>query len=248
MGMPVDPLTELETVGAVRGSLRSGGGGWIVTPNLDQLRLLSGHPELEGIFTAATLIVPDGMPLVWASRLQRTPLPERVAGSDLVWSLAAVAEREGTGLFLLGGDPGVAESAADELRRHHPGLRIVGTHCPPQGFEQDPHELAEIDARLGASDARLVYVALGFPKQELLIAGLRSTFPAIWFLGCGISLSFIAGNVRRAPRWMRVSGLEWAHRLSQEPGRLAKRYLIHDIPFVIRLFAAALRRGVSGTP
>jgi N-acetylglucosaminyldiphosphoundecaprenol N-acetyl-beta-D-mannosaminyltransferase len=242
MGMPIDRITGAGAVAAVRDGLRGGRGGWIVTPNLDQLRLFDRDPGLGELFSSADVIVADGMPLIWASRLQGTPLPERVAGSDLVWSLAALAAEEKIGLFLLGGDPGVADIAAKELCRLHPGLRIAGTHCPPFGFEKDPGALAEIRAVVASSGAGLVYVGLGFPKQELLIAKLAPECPAAWFIGCGISLSFIAGDVQRAPGWMQATGLEWLHRLTQEPGRLAKRYLIHGLPFALKLLAATLRR------
>lgn len=242
MGLPIDSLTTAEAVSVVRGALRDGRGGRIVTPNLDQLRLLNEQPELAEIYAQASLVVADGMPLIWAARLQGTPLPERVAGSDLVWSLAALAEQERAGLFLLGGDSGVADAAAGELLRRHPRLRIAGTHCPPLGFEQSEEALAEIEASVIDSDADLVYVALGFPKQERLMARLAPKVPNTWFLGCGISLSFIAGEVQRAPRWMRAVGLEWVHRLGQEPGRLVERYLVHDLPFAFRLLGGALRR------
>lgn len=251
LGIELDPVTRAEAVARVGEALRAGRGGTIVTPNLDQLRQVAKQPMLLELFAQASLVVTDGMPLVWASRLQGTPVPERVAGSDLVWSLAAVAEEEGVGLFLLGGNPGAAVSAARELVRQRPGLRIAGTFCPPFGFEHDQAAVADIRRRIEESGARIVYVALGFPKQEQLTARLAPRLSDVWFLGCGISLSFIAGEVRRAPRWMRVAGLEWAHRLAQEPRRLASRYLIRDLPFALRLFGSALwtrlRRRGAGT-
>lgn len=248
MGVEIDALSGAAVVARVREGWRAGHGGTIVPANLDQLRLLHERPELAAIHEAADLVVADGTPLLWAARLQRTPLPERVAGSDLVWSLAAAAAAEGVGLFLLGGAPGAAAGAAAELERRHPGLQIAGTHSPPFGFEEDPAQLAAIERQVLASGAGLVFVALGFPKQERLIARLAPLLPSAWFLACGISLSFIAGEVARAPRWMQRLGLEWVHRLGQEPGRLAERYLVHDLPFAARLFAASLRRRGAPPP
>jgi N-acetylglucosaminyldiphosphoundecaprenol N-acetyl-beta-D-mannosaminyltransferase len=192
-------------------------------------------------------VVADGMPLVWASRLQGTPLPERVAGSNLAWSASAVAANRRAAVFLLGGNPGVATEASRRLVAAVPGLRVVGTFSPPFGFERDPGAVPEMVQRIAESEARMVLVGLSFPKQELLIEQLRRACPDVWFLGVGISLSFIAGDVGRAPRWMQVHGLEWAHRLSQEPRRLAKRYLVHGLPFALRLLGSALQARAKTT-
>jgi N-acetylglucosaminyldiphosphoundecaprenol N-acetyl-beta-D-mannosaminyltransferase len=246
MGVEIDPITTTAVVERVREGLEAGSGGWIITPNLDQLRLNRERDDLAALFAAADLVVADGMPLVWASRLRGTPLPERVAGSDLVWLLSELAAEVGAGLFLLGGDPGAAGGAAATLVERYPGLRVAGTHSPPFGFEDDAGELDGIDEMLAAARPRIVFVALGFPKQDHLIARLTKLLPDAWFIGCGISLSFISGDVPRAPRWMRRTGLEWIHRLIQEPRRLAARYLIHDLPFAALLFLESLRHRIAG--
>ncbi|MCC6660734.1 MAG: WecB/TagA/CpsF family glycosyltransferase [Phycisphaerales bacterium] len=226
--------------------LAAGRGGWVVTPNLEILRRLTTEPALATLVAPADLRLADGMPLIWASRLQRTPLPARVAGSDLIWSLTGRAARDGRSVFLLGGNPGAAEHAAAEFARRFPGLRVAGHHCPPMGFEKDPGQLAALEALLLAACPDIVYVGLGSPKQEHLITRLRPLLPAAWFLGIGISFSFVTGEVRRAPRWMQACGLEWAHRLVQEPRRLAKRYLVHGLPFAARLLLVSAWRGFRG--
>jgi N-acetylglucosaminyldiphosphoundecaprenol N-acetyl-beta-D-mannosaminyltransferase len=246
MGVEVDAVTEAEAVGRVATALAAGEGGRIVTPNLDQLRLSHRRPELREIFHSADLVVADGMPLVWAARLRGTPLPERVAGSDLVWSMAELAAASGAPLFLLGGNPGAAEGAAEKLVELYPGLEIAGTHCPPFGFEAEPAQVSAIGSMLAASKAKIVFVALGYPKQEQLIGELLGDLPEAWFIGCGISLSFISGDVARAPRWMQRTGLEWVYRLIREPRRLASRYLLHDLPFTLVLFGSALRERLAG--
>jgi N-acetylglucosaminyldiphosphoundecaprenol N-acetyl-beta-D-mannosaminyltransferase len=239
MGMGIDPLTEEEVRALVRDALVAGSGGWIVTPNVDHLRLFRGADDLRALYGRADLVLADGMPLIWASRLRGTPLPARVPGSDLVWVLSSVAAEAGASAFLLGGNPGVADLAAEELERRFPGLRIAGTMCPPRGFEHDPAEMERIRATLAAVSPSLVYVALGFPKAERLIDLLRSVLPRAWFVGVGISLSFVCGDVARAPRWMQTNGLEWIHRLLMEPRRLFKRYVVHDAPFALRLLGHA---------
>lgn len=242
LGIPLDALTEAECVQHVVDALAAGRGGWVVTPNLDHLRRLVNDAAFRALCADADLAVADGMPLVWASRLQGTPLPERVAGSSLVSTVAAAAARAGRSIYFLGGDEGTADAAADVLRRRCPGLRVAGTHCPSVGFDQDPRQMAEIRARLQASAADIVYVALGSPKQERVIVALRDSLPNAWWLGIGISFSFLAGTVKRAPRWVQRLGLEWAHRLVQEPRRLVRRYLVQGLPFAGRLLLVSFRR------
>jgi N-acetylglucosaminyldiphosphoundecaprenol N-acetyl-beta-D-mannosaminyltransferase len=208
-----------------------------LTPNVGILRHYRKRAELRGLFHAegggADILLADGMPLIWASKLSgRSPrLPGRVPGSTLVLSLAKLAAERGWRLFLLGGAPGDADRAAAVLQAKHRGIVIAGTLCPPLGFEKDAGEMAKIREALAAAKPEVVYVALGFPKQELLIRELRETLPTATFLGVGISLSFIAGTVRRAPVWVQKMGLEWVHRMVQEPGRLFKRYILQDLPF-----------------
>jgi N-acetylglucosaminyldiphosphoundecaprenol N-acetyl-beta-D-mannosaminyltransferase len=238
MGAPVDRRTGAETVAAISAAAARGQGGWLLTANLDQVRHFArGDAAVRGYFAQADLVVADGMPLVWASRIAGHGLPERVAGSDLIDSLTAAMAGGGHAVFLLGGNPGTADRAAETLRERYPALRIAGTYCPPFGFERDDDELAAIRAALAAAAPGVVYVALGFPKQERLIALLRADFPATWFVGVGISFSFVSGEVRRAPRWVQASGLEWVHRLIQEPRRLARRYLVDGVPFAAVLLA-----------
>lgn len=218
----------------------------MITPNLEIVRRLVREPECARLCEATTLRLADGMPLVWASRLRGTPLPGRAAGSDLIWGLCQRAAADGRSVFLLGGNPGSAEAAAAELVRRSPGLRVVGTECPAMGFERDEAYLARLRGRLVALRPDLVFVGLGFPKQERLIAILRPALPGAWFIGVGVTFSFVSGEIRRAPRWMQATGLEWLHRLAQEPGRLAKRYLVHGVPFGIVLLLSSLRDRARG--
>jgi N-acetylglucosaminyldiphosphoundecaprenol N-acetyl-beta-D-mannosaminyltransferase len=238
-------VTTKQTLDHIAQSCKAGVGGWVLTPNLDILRKLHAEPEFAKLCEGTTLRTADGMPLVWASKLQRTPLPERVAGSDLIHSLSARAEQEGLSIFLLGGNPGVAEEAAKVLQARHPKLRIAGTACPPFGFEKDPTYVPSLLPILHASKPDIVFVALGAPKQELLICDLRPHMPAAWFLGIGISFSFVTGQVERAPKLLQNLGLEWMHRLVQEPKRLCKRYLVDGIPFAIRLLSVSAMRGMG---
>lgn len=239
-GVRLRAITERRCIEHILDELDAGRGGWVVTANLAILRQLSRDAELRELIAGVSMCVADGMPLVWASRLAGAPLPERVAGSDLIDSLSGAASQRDRSVYLLGGNPGAAEAAAEVLSQRYPSLRIAGTYCPPIGFEQDNDELERMAGALDAAEPDIVYVALGFPKQERLIARLRAERPSAWWLGVGISMSFVSGEVRRAPRWMRRLGLEWVHRLCQEPGRLLGRYS-RDIPYGLGLLWRAMR-------
>lgn len=239
-GQRLHAVTMQRTLDAIAADASTNTGGWVVTPNLDILHRLVHDDEFRALVAPATLFLPDGKPLVWAAALQNTPLPERVAGSDLISTLSARAASDSLSIFLLGGDPGAADEAADVLRQRHPELSIAGTECPPFGFENDPDYISALERTLTETQPDIVFVALGCPKQEKLIVRLRPLLPNAWFLGVGISFSFLAGRVERAPAWMQKTGLEWVHRLAQEPGRLAHRYLVVGIPFAIRLLAGSI--------
>ena len=256
-GTGIDRITEAEVVAVVRDALARRRGGRIVTPNIDVLRLAHTDPEVRGQLADADLIVADGMPLVWASRLGGTPLPERVAGSSLIWSLSAGLGRDRRSIFVIGGEPAAqtaagpksthgAMRAADRLAAACPGLRVAGTLCPDFGFERDRAAYAEFCAKVIEARPDMVFVGLGFPKQEQVISRLRPGLPAAWFIGCGAAVNFVAGDVGRAPRWMQRTGLEWAHRLGTEPRRLAGRYLRHDAPYALRLLARAPGQRAKG--
>ncbi len=236
-----DALRESEVVAHVVAALDRGDGGCIVTPNVDILRQLR-RPALRDLADDAELVVPDGMPIVWASRLQGQELPERVTGSSLVWTLSRAAATAERSVFLLGGAEGIAERAADTLQDEVPDLRVAGWHCPPFGFERREEQLEATVAAVVDAKPDLVFVALGFPKQERLMQLLRRHLPETWFIGCGGSLTMIAGEVSRAPEWVQRSGLEWVHRLAKEPRRMAKRYLVHDVPYAAGLMVRSAAR------
>ena len=220
-----------------------GHGGWAATPNVDICRLATRHAALFDLLSSASLMVPDGMPLVWATRLRRDPLPERVTGSSLIFSLTEAAAQHDQSIYLLGGAPGAAEQAAEVLGKRYPGLVVAGTDAPILGVPGQPDDMPAIRDRIAAARPDIVYVGLGFPKQERLVGQLAPEFPDIWFVCCGAAIPFAAGTQRRAPGWMQRRGLEWAYRLSREPRRLLRRYLIEDLPF-----AAALLIWSAATP
>ena len=184
-GVRIHAVTEPQCIDHILDELHAGRGGTVVTPNVDHLRRCGVDPQFRAIVAGAEVAVADGMPLVWASGLQGTPLPQRVAGSDLISSLAGSAARSGRSIYLLGGNPGTAEAAARALEQRFPLLQIAGFHCPPYADEQDPQALPALRDLLLRAGPDIVFVALGSPKQEHLIARLRPTFlaPGGWAWG-----------------------------------------------------------------
>ncbi len=234
-GVSFDNLTEAVVIERIFADIGAGAGGSVVTPNIDILRAVSRSADLKRLVSQTSLVVADGMPLLWAARLRSQPLAGQVAGSNLIFSVSAVAARRDASIFLLGGSPGVAAQAGRALQKRFPGLVVAGSSCPPMGFEQDPAELAALRSEVQAAKPDIVFCGLGFPKQERLAQDLRAVLPSAWFIGCGGALSFAAGRVPRAPRWMQRSGLEWVHRLALEPRRLFRRYIVDDLPFALLL-------------
>lgn len=244
MGVSFDALSERETIEVVLQALANGRGGWLCPINLDVLRQIKAAPTIEALVAQADLRVGDGMPLIWANRIAGgIRLPERVAGSTLVRTLSHACASAQRSIFLLGGNPGVADRAAQQLQAERPDLNVAGTYSPPFGFESDPAALEELKAVLSDRAPDVVFLALGFPKQDRLALQLRKAHPTKWFVSCGISLSFVAGDIHRAPQKLQRAGLEWVHRLVQEPRRLAPRYLLHGPVILIKLsWWAGLRR------
>jgi len=242
MGLELVAWDQEQLVAHVMAELEAGRGGWVVTANLDFLRKFHRDPEVRRLYEAADLRIADGMPLVWASKLQGDALPTRIAGATLTGRLAAEAATRGRSIFLLGGQDGAAEQASRVLSAQCPGLQVAGFGEPFIGQPPSPAELEEIEAQLERARPDILFAGFGTPKQEQLLLKLRRRFPRMWMVGVGGTFNFIAGRVRRAPTWAQDRGLEWVHRLAQEPRRLAKRYLLEDLPFSAELFASALVR------
>ncbi len=251
LGMLFAPLTFNQALDLLVDLTRGDEQAYAVTANVDHVVRYHRCPELRSIYTKADVVLADGTPLVWASKLLGTPLPERVAGSDLFPALCGRAAENNLTVFLFGGDPGTADRAAEVMCARHPRLRVAGTHCPDYGFEQDQAASQNAIDIVRTACPDILFVGLGSPKQEKWIVANRAKVGAKLSIGVGISFSFVSGDVRRAPRWVQRIGLEWAHRLIQEPGRLWKRYLVDDVAFLVLVFRgiiARFLRGVGNSP
>ncbi len=233
--VPVDIVTRREALDRIDDLVAAGEGGAVFTPNVDHVVLADENAMFRAAYARASLSLADGMPLVWTSRLLGAPLPERVAGSDLVEPLLVRAAQRGWRVGFFGGGPGVAALARDKVRERLPALDIVGVHAPVVGLDDSPSQRAAAIAPLLDTKPHLVLVALGAPKQEIWIDQVRGALRPAVLVGVGASLDFLAGTIPRAPRWMAGSGLEWLYRLGREPRRLWRRYLVRDPKFLLVL-------------
>jgi len=224
LGLPLNSLTAGAAVDAVERLILSGGTHQVTPVNVDVWLNSLTDQHLHRIMAGCSLVLPDGMPLVWVSRLLGSPLASRVTGVDLVPRLAELSARKGYGIFLLGGKNGVADRAKEMLERTYPGTRIVGTFAPAENnLTRMDH--TEILDRIHAAKPDILLVAFGNPKQEKWIWMHRKRLGVPVAMGVGGSFDILVGDQRRAPRWIQQCGLEWFMRCAQEPSRLAPRYL-----------------------
>lgn len=223
LGVPFDPVTIDSAIARIVAMVAARRSAYVVTPNVDFLVQARRDVELRRILLEANLVLCDGKPLVWASRWLGNPLPERVAGADLVPRFIALAAQRGFRLFLLGATEESNHRAVARLREQHPNLVIAGHYSPPFRplNEMDNEEIA---GRIRVARPDVVLVSFGCPKQEKWIARNYRTLGVPVCIGVGATIDFLAGGVRRAPVWMQRAGLEWTYRLAQEPRRLFRRY------------------------
>jgi N-acetylglucosaminyldiphosphoundecaprenol N-acetyl-beta-D-mannosaminyltransferase len=235
----IDAIGFDDALDAIERLVDRGQGGAVFTPNVDHVVKAESNGAFREAYTGVSLSLADGMPLVWVGRLLGCRLPERVAGSDLLVPLMKRAARRKWRVYLLGGKPGSAETAARVLAEEYGVITAGWDDCriAADGTDVDGHDSA---ARVRAAKPDLILVGLGPPKQELWIHRTAESLRPAVGLGIGAGLDFLAGRHKRAPRWMAKSGLEWAFRLAQEPRRLWRRYLVESPRFAAIVLATRL--------
>ncbi len=238
----IDNVTMQETLDAIEGFVANGAPCYITNPNVDIVIRYNQDPEFASYYKEGALCVPDGMPILWAARFLGTPLKEKVSGSDLVPRVCEVANKKGYKLFFLGGREGAAEAAKNKLLQTLKNLKVVGTYAPPLGFENDEIELKKIASMILEAKPDILFVGLGAPKQERWIKQYHQELGVPVSMGVGVTFEFIAGIVKRAPKWMQKMGLEWLWRLCMEPMRLWRRYLVDDM----QIFGLIYRQKAKG--
>lgn len=224
----VNNLTMENTIREIRRILTEGEPSYLVEVNVDVLLKADRDPHLKKIVDEADIALVDGQPLCWAARYQGCPVKEKVSGSDLIPQLCRWAARRGNSIFIMGGQPGVPELAARNLCTHYPKLCVAGVYAPPFGFERDPSELQKIDEILQKASPDLLFVCLGCPKQEYWVYDHFKKCGAKMTICAGATVDFLAGRIKRAPKWMSRCGLEWFYRFLKEPKRLFRRYFVED--------------------
>lgn len=232
MSIMIDNLTMEEAIDKMDQLIQENNASYVVTPNVDHMVQLEKDKEFKKCYKEASLVLTDGKPLIWISKLYGHPIKEKVSGSDLLPKLCALAQQKGYTMYFLGAAEGVADKAAKNLTNRYPGLKIVGTYSPEYGFEKEEKKVKEIVELVREAKPDIVIVALGAPKQEKFIYRNRKEMNVPLALGLGASLDFEAGTVKRAPKWMSSIGLEWLYRIFQEPKRMVKRYFFDAVKIV----------------
>lgn len=238
LGIPVASLTYAQVLEHLEEQIIRRAKTYCVTLNLDILRLACQNSHFYETVQKADFIFADGMPLIWLSKMKTNqtihPLPERVPGCDIVYDLCKSSHQKGYKIFMLGAGPGVADQAKRTLEERFPNIQIVGTYSPAAQELTVPERNDAIVELINQSQADILFVALGAPKQETWIRQNRDKLTPFVLIPCGASIDFIAGVQKKSPQWIGKLGLEWLFRLLCNPGRMFQRYILHDLPFLFK--------------
>lgn len=218
-----------ETISAIEAMIAGDKKSYVVAINVDVVMKIENDGYLKKVVDNADMVLVDGKPLIWISKIHSKPVKAKISGSDLVPLLCEVAAEKGYKMFILGGADGIAKRAAKRLQHRLPDIQIVGTYAPPYGFENDEAELKKINDMISSAHPDILITCFGCPKQEKWIYDNIDKYDAKVSICAGATVDFLAGNVKRAPRWMSEHGLEWFYRFLQEPKRMFKRYFIDDV-------------------
>lgn len=232
----INNATMPETVAAIEQMITTDKKSYVVAINVDVVVKIEEDPYLKKVVDNADMVLVDGKPLVWISKLYGKPLKAKISGSDLVPLLCEVAAEKGYRIFIIGGKDGIAEQAKEKLESRLPQIKVVGTYAPPFGFEKNESELDKINQMISAVHPDLLIACFGCPKQEKWIYENIEKYDAKVSVCAGATVDFLAGRVKRAPRWMSEHGLEWFYRFLQEPKRMFGRYFVADTKIIKLIF------------
>ncbi len=232
LGIKINNMTANQILDQIDLYIEEGKPCQIVGVNVDQAIRVIEDDYSHKIFDNAKIVFTDGKPIMWMAKWLKRPIVEKVSGPDLMLLLCERAAKRNYKIFILGCADGVAANAAKRLENMYPGLQCVGTYSPPFGFEKDENEMNKIISMLKKSNADQLFVGMGSPKQDIFIYENMDKYQIPVSYSMGAAIDFIAGNVKRAPKWMSNIGLEWFHRMLQNPRRLVKRYLVDDLRII----------------
>jgi N-acetylglucosaminyldiphosphoundecaprenol N-acetyl-beta-D-mannosaminyltransferase len=243
LGCQLDRVDMQEAVERCRELIDSRQVAQHVSVNAAKLVALRSDTRMQEIVSRCELVTADGTPVVWASRLLGDPLPMRVAGIDLMSNLLELAEEHGYGVYVLGARQETLERAIGRIQERHPRLNVSGYH---HGYFAD-EESYRIREEIRTANPDILFVAMSSPRKEYWLAQYGRSLGVPFLMGVGGSIDIWAGEITRAPAWMQRFGLEWLHRLSQEPGRLWKRYLLSNATFTAMVLRALARAKLGGS-
>jgi N-acetylglucosaminyldiphosphoundecaprenol N-acetyl-beta-D-mannosaminyltransferase len=218
-----------ETIHEIERMIKEKQKSYIVAINVDVVLKIEHDQYLKKITDNADMVLVDGQPLVWIAKWHKHPVKARISGSDLVPKMCEVAAEKGYTIYIIGGKEGIAEKARKNLEAKLPGIKVIGTYAPPLGFEKNLKELDKINAMITDAHPDILIACFGCPKQEKWIYENYQKYDATVSICAGATVDFLAGNIKRAPKWMSDHGLEWLYRFTKEPNRLFKRYFVDDI-------------------
>jgi N-acetylglucosaminyldiphosphoundecaprenol N-acetyl-beta-D-mannosaminyltransferase len=230
LGTRIDAVSEKECVDTMIRWARRGEARYVCACNVHSVVSARRDPAFARVLAEADLCVPDGAPVAWSLRRSGFRRQQRVAGPDIMWHCLQRAAQDQLPVFFYGATQTTLAALIGRLRHELPDLRIAGSFAPPFRRLTSEEDRLIIES-IRRSGARLVFVALGCPKQEAWMRSHRKALPGV-ALGAGAAFDFLAGTQERAPRWIRAAGLEWAHRLWQEPRRLWRRYFVTNTLFL----------------
>lgn len=218
-----------ETLSAIDEMIFSSKKRYIVAINVDVIMKIENDPYLKEITDNADMVLVDGKPLIWIAKYHNRPVKAKISGSDMIPLLCERAAEKGYSIFIIGGKNGIAKKAKENLEKDYPGINVISTYAPPFGFEKDKVELEKINEMITTAHPDLLIVCFGCPKQEKWIYENYNKYDAKVSICAGATVDFLAGNVKRAPRWISECGFEWLYRFFKEPKRMFRRYFIDDL-------------------
>jgi exopolysaccharide biosynthesis WecB/TagA/CpsF family protein len=242
-GISINVHSMPQAIAAIVGAAKNERGFCVFTLNLDHCNKLRSDPKFRHAYRRASFVTADGFPIVLLGRLNGVPV-RRTTGADLLEPLCAAAARQRLPIFLLGPNQNVINRAQAKLRARHDALDIAGSYAPGMNFDPESLDADVAIERIRQSGARLCFLAIGAPRQEIFAARCLERAPGIGFVCVGAAVDFIAGTQARAPRFFRNNGLEWLWRLSSNPQRLGLRYL-RCAAAVPRLLADAIPQAIT---
>lgn len=234
LGIAIDAVCMESALHRVAEELESGGKGYVCLAGVHGVMEAHRNPDLANIYANAAVVVPDGMPTVWVGRHQGNHSMERVAGPDLMLEIMQRQEFRNYTHFLCGGKQGIANELRDKLREKFPFIKIVGTYTPPFS-PMTPKEEASFVSRINDLQPDIVWVGISTPKQERFMARYLPQLDTKLMFGVGAAFDYHTGRIRDCSEWIKLIGMQWLHRLMQDPKHLWKRYLRNNPAFIYQI-------------